>query len=719
MISDLVKAVVEDFPEDRNVVHTMDPVKFYRINFASKTLYVPEKKVLRVNMLELDRFIEAVRSFAVADLESSIYNWTDLNLEEYAGENIRRGLERLEEVLVPGTMVGVDIEARRVEWKDNKVLSIGFAYNDNSSIALYDFPLEGGRGPWNGSFIPNWILIWLQHIFSRRDITWVWHNGKFDCGRLEYLNSLIARVDEDTMLMHYAQINERKGTHGLKELGAIYLQAPNWDDELDKYKRDWCKANKVKLGDFMYDSIPTSVLIPYMQRDCIATRRLVGLFRQMARPGSDFIYRKLVEASDVYKRVELNGLQVGVDYLEDLEWELEKELKVAEKHLQEVAGKIWDPIQYGRETGANVKVGMPFNPSSPKQLKWMLSQVMGYQVQSTDAATMEFLLDELEHGHVKSEIAKEFLEAIGVARQKGKYMDTYVQGTREALCSDNRVRGTYNLHGTETGRLSSSKPNMQNIPRNKLIKNIYVARKGYKLVQLDYSQAELRCLAVLSNDPWLKQVYLDDGDLHDAVALEMFGEGFDKEDRNMAKTINFGIAYGRGPSSIAEKFGKSMSEARDIIARWFKPMPLVEKFIQDRRRMATKGEPCISIFGRERHFVITNEDLNHIQNEYINTPIQSMASDLTMFCVIEIHNWIESNISTFKFNSGDVKLVATVHDSIILEVKDEHVDFVAERCKDIMATTPAEYIPDLDVPFRADVEVGVKWGELEKWQKSI
>lgn len=250
---------------------------------------------------------------------------------------------------------------------------------------------------------------------------------------------------------------------------------------------------------------------------------------------------------------------------------------------------------------------------------------------------------------------------------------------------------------------------MQNIPRNKFIKNLFVSRDGYKLVQLDYSQAELRVLAYLSGDPWMIQVYVDGNDLHDAVATDMFGPDFDKEQRNMAKTINFGIAYGRGPKSIAQKFNKSMNEAKEIIAKWFKPMPKVEEWINNRRSMPQRGEPCVTLFGRERHFVITDEELYHIKNEYINTPVQSIASDCTMFSLIEINKYL-------KVNKYDARIIASVHDSIILEVVDDEqiINEVSRAATRIMADTPKRYLPNLTVPFRADVETGYRWGELDK-----
>ncbi len=703
----LVRAVVPDFPEDRKVQASRDVVAWYRINVAQKVLYVPPMNVLKTNMREIDRFAEAVRAFAIADLSAVLYNWTNLNLFE--ATTVDKAIQMMQEMRSyilnkPESergWISVDIETRRVEWEDNKLLSIGFAVDEDTAFAFYNLDWKEPR-LWNA----------LQEFLAMPDAVYIWQNGKFDCGRLAYLLGLVARVDEDTMLKHFVSINEKQGTHGLKAMGQLYLQAPAWDDELDQIKRDWCKQNKRLLKEFMYDDIPTSVLIPYMQRDCIATYRLLKVFNELARPGSDFIYRQLVRASNVYCQIELAGQCFDLDGAEELEFELDTLIAEASKKMQEVATKIWNPELYKAMTGAK-SATEAFNVKSPKQLKWMLQEVVGHPVNSTDAVTMQMLLDNVEKGIITNPVAKEFIESIGAVRKYSKYLETYAIGMRENMCSDRRIRCTFNLHGTETGRLSSSGPNMQNIPRNKMIKNLLIATPGWKLLQLDYSQAELRVLAMLSEDPALIKVYQDGKDLHDAVADMMFGEGGhkDKELRNLAKTINFGIAYGRGPSSIAEKFGKTMAESRQIIEKWFAPMPKVRDFINMRRKMATRGEPCVTLTGRERHFIITNEELNHIQNEYINTPIQSLASDFTMLSLLDIYDYIQANYP------NDARITTTVHDSIILEVRDgipELILKIAEECIDILAKTPLKYVPSCTVPFVADAEIGYKWGEMYK-----
>ena len=712
----VIKSIAPNMPADRKVKQTRDVMAWYRVNYTEKTLMVPPLNLLKTNLRELERFSEAVRAFETMDLSSPIYHWDDdsLVLTEATGDDIIDALSKLPDMARQyDGWIACDIETRRVEWEDNKLLSIGFAYGPNHCLAVHNIPIRGAKHEGTTWEHDDEVVDVLNWVFDQPDIKYIWHNGKFDCGRLKYLVGIDAHVDDDTMLQHFVCINEKQGTHGLKDLGQLYLQAPAWDDELDQIKRDWCKRNKVPLKEFMYDSIPTSVLIPYMQRDCIATYRLHQVFNKLARPGSEFIYRQLCRASTAYGDIELAGQQIDVDYLEELEADLDKLVVQSQKRLDAVSGKYWDPLLYSAATGARTKPDAVFSPKSPKQLKWMLGEVMGHPVPSTDATTMQTLMDEIDSmGEAADPDAREFMESILDVRKYSKYLETYVLGIRDVLCRDGRVRCTFNLHGTETGRLSSSNPNMQNIPRNKMIKNLIVASPGKCLLQLDYSQAELRVLAMLSGDPALINIYVSGKDLHDAVCDMMFGEGShkDKELRNLAKTINFGIAYGRGAGSIATKFKKSMREAQDIIDKWFAPMPKVKEFINNRRRMATRGEPCVTIFGRERHFVITDEELNHIQNEYINTPIQGTASDFTMLSLLNIYDYLQEHWQ------GKARIVSTVHDSIILEVDDkpEYLKEIGNVCVDIMARTPLDYVPDCPVPFVADAEIGYKWGEMYK-----
>ena len=315
----LVNAIVPNMPSDRHVKATRDVMTWYKIINTTRTLLVPPINILRANVRELEKFSEALSAFAANEIEDPVYRWgdEDLVLEEATGFAIAPILKQLpDKAREFGGLVAVDIETRRVEWEDNLLLAIGFAYGPNHCLALHNIPIPGAK--YDGMDLPPSVIqsIWeaLNEVLNQPDLTYIWHNGKFDCGRLKYICNIDARVDEDTMLQHYVQVNEKQGTHGLKDLGQLYLQAPAWDDELDKIKREWCRKRKVPLKEFTYDSIPTETLIPYMQRDCIATYRLHHMFNKIARPGSEFIYKQLCRASNVYGSMELAGQLIDVEY---------------------------------------------------------------------------------------------------------------------------------------------------------------------------------------------------------------------------------------------------------------------------------------------------------------------------------------------------------------------------------------------------------------------
>lgn len=710
MMKHLVKQICPNMPEDRKVLETGYADKFFHIDLRERILYVPQENILRANLNLIDAFTEALHAFEDmkdADWNSYKYDWNflkeypDNHTHEFSTEIISKRLHNIvlgieSDDLLP--QVAIDIETRKVHWEDNKILLIGLAYNDyEGNEYSLSFPMDK---------VDKQVL---QEFFDNKYIHFVWQNGKFDTGRLKYIENIDARVDEDTMLMHYVGINERRGTHGLKDMGSLYLQAPKWDDNLDIYKKQWCKEHKIKLADFTYDLIPQNVLVPYLHMDCISTLRLFYLFERLMREESLPIYQQLIRASNTYRKVELNGAPLDVSYMEEVREELEDRIEQAEKIIAKTSASLWNPLQYVRDTGAR-SVPKEFNIKSPKQLKWMLERIMGRTVEGTGKDILESIAHEM--GQAENSDGKDFIMAVTSLRKSNKYLDTYVTGIQEVICRDCRIRSTYNLHGTETGRLSCSDPNMQNIPRDKFIKNLFKASPGKTLLQLDYSQAELRVLAYLSDDDWLTDVYVQGHDLHDRVAEQMFGPNFTKEQRVMAKTINFGIAYGRGASSLSEVFNLSMPEAQKLINDWFAPMPKVNEYLSKLKRAPFRNEIIQTPFGRQRSFVITNDNRYHVANEAMNMPIQSTASDCTMISLCTIQDWIEEH----KYEDR-VKICITVHDSIVLEVDDDKnlIDEVATACTKIMSEVPKKYLPGLRLPFKADAEVGPSWGNLKEW----
>lgn len=628
--------------------------------------------------------IEAGNAFIVTTQKDI---WVD---SEISGITVEPGEPTIEALksLEQYSILSVDIESRNLKYDSNRVLLIGFSYDGFHSIVFQDFSPAA--------------VAQFNTLFDNKDVTFVWQNGKFDTVRLKYLISVLARIDGDTLLQHYAGINERKGTHGLKEMGQIYLQAPAWDDELDAYKKRWCSEHHVLLSEFQYDMIPSSILIPYLYRDTCATFRLYNLFFKLMRPGSMATYNMLIEAANTLKEVELNGCLVDMDYLYKLQDDIDTQIADAERAVKHTAQKYWNPRQYALDTGARTFSSDAFSPTSPKQLKWMLTKALNVAVDSTDKKTLDVLALRYPDN--------DFVQAIKTLRKMNKYMDTYVNGMIPLIQKDGRVHPEFKLHGTETGRLSCSDPNMQNIPRNKLIKNLFIAPPGYKLIQLDYSQAELRVLAYLSNDAHLCNVYRRGEDLHDSMATRLFGPNFTKEQRVQAKTINFGIPYGRGPGTIADTFHMSYQEAANLIRNWFIAAPGAKAFVDKMRKLPFQrtDNEYTTVFGRTRHYIITSENRNHIENESVNFPISSVASDLTLNSVCIINEWLKSE-------KIDARIVNTVHDSIIIECIDDNdvLQKVVDKGTKVMSEVPVKFLPNLTIPFLADAEIGHSWGDLE------
>lgn len=694
-----VKQIFPHFPDDRKVLRTQDFSRYYKINYTQRALYVPTQRAMHGNIRLLDTFIDAVQHFMLEDLEHPI-DWstvtyeTDHGSEELAVVILDRLLRQTAEVAQKdgeACLLGSDIESRHLNFRGNKVLCLGMSF-------------DGQHAGIVSAFTPR-VVDKLHEVFEQNFISWDWHNGKFDTRLLKYIHKLKPRVDEDSMLYHYTCITETPGTHGLKDLSQVYLQAPAWDEVLDREKKRICAQRKLTLEQFTYDLFPTDMLERYLAFDACATRRLLPELRKIGRSEGEFIYRKLIKASNVYGTLEQNGFKVDLEYVDNLELELDQEHAAATIEVDKQVRRVWDPFQYVKDSGAKSTPKF-FNMKSPQQLKWLLSKVSGVQLPNTRADTLDELFETMGEDN-------EVLHSIKILRSVNKNIDTYVTGIREALADDMRVHADYKLNGTRTGRLSCADPNMQNIPREKRIKNIFVAEQGKILVQLDYSQAELRSLQYLSKDKWLKQVYLDGRDLHDSVATDMFGPDFTKEQRVAAKTINFGIPYGRGAAALRDKFKMSIVDAQKMISDWFAVMPEVDAWIKEQKLMAVKGIVPTTLFGRQRHFIVTADNLWHVKNEYVNFPIQSLASDLTMFALMEIQDLID-----YHDMGPKVKIIANVHDSIIFECDDDPnvVTWIVDNGTSIMKKVPIDNLPGLEIPFKADAEIGYKWGTLQSYE---
>lgn len=644
------------------------------LHVVNGKLQLPNPGWLRYHLRYLDSVIETIHAF-----EKGLLSIRTVDLDAFEKKVIsdpQEGIKFIRFLSNKYKVFSVDIETDNTlpDAKRNRMLCIGVGYELYKGVAFRRECFEN-----------KLFRILFQNFVKRKDFIFILQNGIFDLSRLKIIEGIELKLDEDTLLMHYCGINEHKGTHGLKQMAQLYLGFPEWEKPLDEWKRQYCRMNKIRIKDFQYGFFDQDWLAEYCCIDCCATIQLYYVFKTLMRPESIPIYKKLVVASKYYARMIERGMLLNMEYWEELRVQLENERLDMEDELDELI--------------PDVKV------TSPIQLKNWLQAAFPYDyIESTDKVTMENLLlkypDDLR------------LQKILEYRKNLKYLKTYVYGLWERKDTENVIHCEYKLHGTETGRLSSANPNMQNIPRNSEIKRLFKAREGYKYIQLDYSQAELRVLAYISGDDHLKNCYIEGKDLHLEIQKRLFKNQFDehnKDQRTIAKTINFGIPYGRTAGGMSSKLRISMSEARGYLKSWFEANPKVVDYIKKCHDMALADpqDVWITAFGRSRHYFVTADAINHVKNQAVNFPISSTANDLTIHSLVEIGQWLEEQ-------KLDAYLINTVHDSIVIEARPKDIQRIAEKCQEIMSEIPKRYLKDLDLPFRADVEVGDNYGDLSE-----
>lgn len=536
----------------------------------------------------------------------------------------------------------------------------------------------------------------LKRLFNgiNRDTEWVWHNGKFDTSflRAKGMPKQTTRVDHDTLLLSYT-LDEIGGRHGLEQCIVDHLGLPAYKDQLTEYVG---KGKKRKA----FADVPTDVLYKYMADDVVFTALLFRkLLPSVARKAHLWqAYRELlIPASNTLASIELNGMPLDQKVLRQSEEELQAEMEPIVEEMRRMV----------READ--------FNPNSPNRLLDVLRIKYRLKVKNTNKDTLK------EHE------AHPFVKVLLRYRAKHKLLSTYIRPFQKYGA---RVHTSYLIHGTVTGRLSSSSPNMQNIPKERIVRRHFKVLPGRCFVAIDYSQAELRSLAVLSDDTALMDIFRSGQDLHTAVAALVFGKAFTGIPENIpdpaipgrmiknppwdairrkAKTINFGVVYGVTPPTLAERLGISLEEAEELVEGWFERFPKAKEFMDLCRRAPLEGRPLTTVFGRQRRFyLITNANVHGIQNEAGNFPHQSMCSDFTLRAAIELDPILPSL-------PGNVQHVNIVHDDNVFEIDDnpEAIRRLVHVAKGVMEQVPRNY-GITEVTFEAEASKGYDWSAMEK-----
>ncbi|RUM74928.1 MAG: DNA polymerase I, partial [Sulfurovum sp.] len=506
----------------------------------------------------------------------------------------------------------------------------------------------------------------------------VGQNLKFDLGLL-YSHGIPEQIPyADTMIM--AWLLDPGSKVGLDALAKKFFAY-----EMKPFKE------MVKKGeDFSSVSIEEATF--YAAEDAWMTYLLYGAIKKKMELAS--VEHLLTEAKNVEYpfinvliRMERAGIKVSVERLQRLEKSLSSDLAKLTEEIYALAGT-------------------EFNIKSTQQLGVVLFQQIGLKggkKTKTGYSTNEAVLQSLKGEHP-------IIEKILSYREYQKMLSTYVKPLLGLALKDkeHRIFTSFIQTGTATGRLSSRDPNLQNIPvRSALgrsVREAFVARDGYKLVSIDYSQIELRLLAHFSGDKALKEAFEQGLDIHMATAVKLFGEEEAAAKRNFAKSINFGLLYGMGSRKLSQELGISQSEARQIIENYFATFPTVKSFLEGIQERVKIDGYVETILGRRRIFDYENANQMMkaaFMRESVNTVFQGSAADLIKLSMLDIDSIIHEE-------ALPARMLLQIHDELIFEIAEERVDEIAQR----FAYTMAHIMP-LEVPLECSVSIGESWGELK------
>lgn len=628
-----------------------------------------------------------------------------------------------------------------------KIVAVGLSDKEGYGFA---FPLHHRQTPFSEPQLQH-IEDLLRELFSREDLEFTGHNAKFDSKWIaQKLKTAPVNYKWDSLLLHYMLITEEKGTHGLKQLAWLETDMGGYDDALDKVKPKGEDEGN-------YDLIEWDVLKYYLCGDVDCGLRITNKYISLLRQDDKKQWmwdNIMLPGTNALMDMEINGAYIDREWLEVLKEAYPREIQRLEdklKQFPEVLEVERENLDMWREREqiavikkANrteeqqakfekykkydpSKGGHLFNFGSTAQLQELLFDRMGLStVVLTDKGKPSTNDDSMKYMKKQHPICEMMLEF----RKARHLYNNFVVGMESMVDDNGLIHPTYHTFGTVTGRLSSSEPNAQQFPRHvnvptlfqyhHEIKSLFSSRYGKDgvILQIDYSQLELRILGVVTGEPELMRLYKDGADLHKEVASTAFGvpiEEVTKDQRTAAKKIQFGVVYQESPRGLSddlrsEGIDLSPEDCERFIANYFKRFPKVEKWVKDIKRFAKRNKYVQTIFGRVRHLEgiasTENSIASECERQSVNMPIQSTGSDCTVQAIIQMNKWL-------KENNKRSKLIITVHDSIVLDCPKDEVYEVGCKIKHIMENL-GEYHDFYkflgDMPLLAELEIGYDYG---------
>jgi DNA polymerase-1 len=526
----------------------------------------------------------------------------------------------------------------------------------------------------------SYVLDKLRPLLENPTYKKVGQNIKYDALVLRNAGIELAGVAVDTMVLSYVTHPEAK-SHGLDSLAVEHLNRSTipYAEMTGSGKKQIC-----------FSEVEVEKATRYAAEDADITWQLAEklLPELLAGDQAELFHQVEMPLVDVLTRMEWSGIRIDADFLGGLSGQMSKQLQILELQIHELAGG-------------------PFNINSPKQLGEILFEKLGLPKGKKTKTGWSTNVDVLAALATDHEIAAMILNYRSISKLKNTYTDALPKMINPMT---GRVHTSFNQAVTATGRLSSSDPNLQNIPirttEGRRIREAFIPQAGWTLLSADYSQVELRVMAHMANVPALKESFAAGEDIHKRTASEVFNvfpEMVTDEMRRQAKTINFGVLYGMGAFSLGKDLGISRAEAQQFIDQYFERYPAVLNYLEERKAEAREHQYVTTILGRRCAIPEINSNngavRSYAERNAINYPIQGSAADIIKVAMVNIDRRLrEEKLQT--------RMLLQVHDELVFEVPDRELEQVTELVRHEMENALA-----LDLPLKVDIGTGKNWAE--------
>jgi DNA polymerase-1 len=666
-------------------IQSIEPKKLISFLKGMEFKTLAEKKAREFNVSletidsqEIELNFEA-KNIAQEPLKDSV-DITNFNYKNYSTITDITQLNQWKDKISEKGFVAIDTETDSLNAIDAHLVGFSMAIDNNEACYV---PIAHSEN--SPQIEIEKALEVLKEIMEDQGVLKILHNKKYDGLVLQKYNISITPYD-DTMLISYS-IGSGGMRHNLDALSKNYLS-----HDAISFK----EIAGTGKGQKLFTDIDIDTATKYAAEDADVTLRLWKLLKpRLAKERVSSLYETIERPlAKIIMEMEKHGVSVDEKILNRLSEKFERKIQEIEKNCFKI-------------------VGEEFNLGSPKQVGEILFDKLDIKggkktpsgAWSTDADTLTFLASS------GNTLPKLLLEWRGISKLKSTYTDALPTFINKKT---NRIHTSYAMSSTSTGRLSSSDPNLQNIPiRNedgREIRSAFVAEKGCSLISADYSQIELRIIAHMADDSNLKQAFKEKIDIHSLTASEVFGvplKDMDNEIRRKAKAINFGIIYGISAFGLSNQLDISRSEASDYIRSYFEKFPSIRDYMEATKEFARENGFVKTLFGRK---CIIDSPMNRgpggkafMDRAAINAPIQGTAADIIKRAMIKIPQSLKNeNLST--------KMIMQVHDELIFEVEDTQINKTLEIVKREMSNAHKPIV-ELSVELEVEAAFGKNWNE--------